>query len=175
MKRVPTPDPRGQHRARSVSKEWDFISRGTEFSVGKFLIEYFTPLTTGQKEGTSSESDVMDVWSTEKEAWFNKVRSSQNRRGGEEASALDEETVERSFWLSRSDDWVVNRTVKRIILLEFKRTSDTSETYYTDMWKIVERHHLPILEGLNALAEDRGWKVEVLPLVEGQRSVREKE
>jgi hypothetical protein len=31
------------------------------------------------------------------------------------------------------------------------------------------------LEGLNALAEERGWVVKVLPLVAGQRSVREKE
>ena len=31
------------------------------------------------------------------------------------------------------------------------------------------------MEGLNALEEKRGWVVEVLPLVAGQRSVREKE
>jgi hypothetical protein len=35
--------------------------------------------------------------------------------------------------------------------------------------------HTPILEGLNALTEEWGWVVEVLPLVAGQRSVREKE
>jgi hypothetical protein len=65
--------------------------------------------------------------------------------------------------------------MKRIILLEFKRCSDTSETYCTDMKSIAERQHTPILEGLNALAEERGWMVEVLPLVAGQRSVSEKE
>ena len=43
------------------------------------------------------------------------------------------------------------------------------------MKSIVESQHLPILEGLNALAEERGWVVEVLPLVAGQRSVKEKE
>ena len=52
--------------------------------------------------------------------------------------------------------------MKRIILLEFKRCSDTSETYYTDMKLIVERQHTPILEGLNALPEEGGWMVEVL-------------
>ena len=51
---------------------------------------------------------------------------------------------------------------------------------------IFQRQHAPILKGLNALAEERGWVVnalaeergwvvEVLPLVAGQRSVREKE
>jgi len=83
--------------------------------------------------------------------------------------------VEKTFWLSRLDDWVINKKTKRIIMLEFKRTSDTAETYYSDMKSIVERQHLPILEVLNALGEERGWVVEVLPLVTGQRSVKEKE
>jgi hypothetical protein len=43
------------------------------------------------------------------------------------------------------------------------------------MKSMVERKHTPILEGLNALAEERVCVVEVLPLVSGQHSVREKE
>jgi hypothetical protein len=70
---------------------------------------------------------------------------------------------------------MINKKSKRIIILEFKRASDTAETYYSDMKSIAERQHTPILEGLNALTEERGWVVEVLPLVAGQRSVREKE
>ena len=70
---------------------------------------------------------------------------------------------------------MINKKTKRIIMLEFKRAWDTAETYYSDMKAIAERQHTPILEGLNALAEERGWVVEVLPLVAGQRSVREKE
>jgi len=35
-------------KARSACKDWDFVSKGTEISVGKFLIEYFTPLTMGE-------------------------------------------------------------------------------------------------------------------------------
>jgi hypothetical protein len=83
--------------------------------------------------------------------------------------------VEKTFWI-RSDGWVIDTKTKRIILLEFKRCSDTSETYYTGMKSIEERQYAPILEGLNALAQERGWMVEVLPLVVlGQRSVRAKE
>ena len=44
--------------------------------------------------------------------------------------------------------------MKKIILLEFKRTVDYSESYYRDMWRVEE---------------------EVTPLVAGQRSVKEKE
>ena len=94
---------------------------------------------------------------------------------GAEAHSPDEKEVEKTFCLNRPDGWVINKKTKRIIMLEFKRTSDTAETYYSDMKSIEERQHLPILEGLNALAEERGWVVEVLPLVAGQRSVKEKE
>ena len=65
--------------------------------------------------------------------------------------------------------------MKRIPLLEFKRT-DTSETYYnSDMKTLSDKQHAPILNGLYALEGERGWDVEVLPLVAGQRSVRENE
>jgi hypothetical protein len=69
----------------------------------------------------------------------------------------------------------MNKKTKFIIMLEFNLTSDTVETHYSDMKSIVERQHTPNLEGLNALTEERGWVVEVLPLVVGHRSVREKE
>ena len=81
----------------------------------------------------------------------------------------------QSFWLSRPDGWMINKKMKRIILLEFKRTSDASETYYTDMKKTADTKRTPILTGLNDLTRDRCWEVEVLPLVAGQRLVKEKE
>jgi hypothetical protein len=43
------------------------------------------------------------------------------------------------------------------------------------MKSTVESQQKSILEGLNVLTEERGWVVEVLPLVPGQRSVRERE
>ncbi len=86
-----------------------------------------------------------------------------NEGRGEWAGAHcpDEKEVEKTFWLGRPDGWVINKKTKRIIMLEFKRASDTTETYYSDMKSIAERQHTPILEGLNALAEERGWVVEV--------------
>jgi len=43
------------------------------------------------------------------------------------------------------------------------------------MWKVAENQHSPILTGLKALTDERGWEVAVVPLIAGQRSVREKE
>ena len=51
----------------------------------------------------------------------------------------DEKEVEKTFWLSRPDVWVIKKKTKRIIMLEFKRASDTTETYYSDMKSITER------------------------------------
>ena len=38
-----------------------------------------------------------------------------------------------------------------------------------------EEQHTPLLTGLRSLVEDREWELEVVPLVVGQRSVREKD
>ena len=71
------------------------MSKGTEISVGRFLIEYFTPLTLGEQH---------------------------------QGALSDEKEVEKTFWLNRPDGWVINKKTKRIIMLEFKRASDTVET-----------------------------------------------
>jgi hypothetical protein len=63
--------------------------------------------------------------------------------------------------------------MKKIILLEFKRTSDAAEAYFQDMLMVSENQHTPILTGLRTLTEERGWEVDVVPLVVGQWSVRE--
>ena len=75
----------------------------------------------------------------------------------------------------RPDGWVINRKMKKIVLLEFKRTSDAAESYFQDMRKVVEKQHTPILKVLRALTAEREWEVEVVPMVVGQRSVKEKE
>ena len=104
-----------------------------------------------------------------------KVREGARGSKGTDSPMTDEAETEKSFCLSRPDGRVINREMKKIVLLEFKRTSDVGESYFMDMWKKTERHHTPILVGLRDLAEDREWEVEVVPLVVGQSSVKEKE
>jgi hypothetical protein len=100
---------------------------------------------------------VTEVWLTAKSEAISKVRRTKGGAKGAEAHCPDEKEVEKIFWLSRPDGWVINEKTKRIIMLEFKRASDTAETYCTDIKSIAERQHTPILVGLNALAEERGW------------------
>ncbi len=65
--------------------------------------------------------------------------------------------------------------MKKIILLEFKRKTDYSESSCRDIRRVSGQQHIPIITGLWVLEADRGWEVEVVPLVTGQRSVKEKE
>ena len=54
-------------KARSACKDLDFVSKGTEISVGRVLIEYFTPLTLEeQHQGALLDEDVAEVWLPEK-------------------------------------------------------------------------------------------------------------
>ncbi len=64
-------------KARSVCQDWDFVSKGTDLSVGRFFIEYFTeaPLTLGdQHQGVLPDEDVTEVWSAAKSEAISKVR-----------------------------------------------------------------------------------------------------
>ena len=158
-----------------MCRDWDFVSKGTEISLGKFASEYFTPLTLDSRSSVVSTEDTDEIWKTAKEEEMEKVKGRANRQVRANSPMVDEVEVEKSFLLSRPDGWVISRKTKKIILLEFKRTSDYGESYFKDMWRVTEKQHTPIMIGLKALAEEREWEVAVVPLVSGQRSVREKE
>ena len=104
-----------------------------------------------------------------------KTKGRETGRARADSPMVDEPEVEKSFWLRRVDDWVISRKTKKIMLFEFKRTSDCGESYFQDMRRVAEQQHVPLLAGLRALPEERGWEIEVVPMVAGQRSVREKE
>ena len=143
--------------------------------MGKFGSEYFTSLTLDLQTGVVSTEDTDEIWETAKEEAMEKINGREIRRAGADSPMVVEAEVEKSFWLRRPDGWVINRKTKKIVLLEFKRTSDCGESYYQDMWRVADKQHAPILTGLRALAGERGWEIEVVPLVAGQWSVREKE
>ena len=70
-------------KARSVNKDWDFVSKGTEFSLGKFVSEYFTSLTRDIQTGVVSDEDTSEIWDTVKEEAMKKVRGNKNRSTGQ--------------------------------------------------------------------------------------------
>jgi hypothetical protein len=127
-------------KARSVCRDWEFVSKGTEISLGKFVSEYFTPLTLDSRSGVVSTEDTDEIWKTAKEEAMEEVKGRANRLVGADSPMVEEAEVEKSFWLSRTDGWVINRKTKKIIMI-----------------------------GLRALAAEREWEVAVVPLVTGQR------
>ena len=42
-------------KTRSVSKDWEFVSKGTEISLGRFVSEFFTPFTLDSNTGGDLE------------------------------------------------------------------------------------------------------------------------
>ena len=49
-------------KALSVSKEWEFVSKGTEISLGKFVSEYCTPITLDSWSSVVSTEDTDEIW-----------------------------------------------------------------------------------------------------------------
>ena len=68
-------------KTRSVCRDWEFVSKGTEISMGKFVSEYFTPLTLDSQSGVVSTEDTDEIWKTTKEEAMEKVKGKANRTG----------------------------------------------------------------------------------------------
>ena len=68
---------------------------------------------------------MTEVWPVEKLETIRKVRKIKTGLKGGEAPNPDKKEVEKIFWISRSDGWVVNKETNSIIMIEFKHTSDT--------------------------------------------------
>ena len=84
-------------KERSVNKDWEFVSKGTEISLGKFVTEHFTSLTLDIKTGVVSDEDTDEIWDVAKEVAIQKVRRNKNRESGGDSLLIDEEEVEKFF------------------------------------------------------------------------------
>ena len=84
-------------KARSVCRDWEFVSKGTEISLGKFVSEYFTPLTLDSRSGVVSTEDTDDIWKSVKEEAMEKVKGRANRQVRADSPMVDEAEVEKSF------------------------------------------------------------------------------
>ena len=90
-------------KARSVSRDWEFVSKGTEISLGKFVSEHFTPLILDSQTCVVSTEDTGEIWKVAKEEAMEKVKGRANRPVGADSPMVDETEVERSFCLNRPD------------------------------------------------------------------------
>jgi hypothetical protein len=84
-------------KARSVCRDWEFVSKGTEISLGKFVSEYFTPLTLDSRSSVVSTEDTDEIWKAVKEEAMEKVKGRANRQSRADSPRADEAEVEKSF------------------------------------------------------------------------------
>ena len=84
-------------KARSVWRDWEFVSKGTEISLGKFVSEYLTPLTLDSRSDVVSTEDTDEIWKTAKEEAMGKVKGKANRQVRTDSPMVDETEVEKSF------------------------------------------------------------------------------
>ena len=75
-------------------------------------MEHFTPLTLDNNSGVVSDEDTVDIWKAAKQEAIEKVRRTKSGTAQGESSMINKEEVEKSFWLSRPDGWVVNRKLE---------------------------------------------------------------
>jgi hypothetical protein len=61
-------------KAHSLNKELEFVSKGTEVSLRKFVLQNFTSLTLDVQSGVVSIEDTTEIWETVKEDVIEKVR-----------------------------------------------------------------------------------------------------
>ncbi len=82
------------------------MSKGTEISVGRGLIEYFTPLTLGEKhQGTLSDEDVTEVWLIAKSETTSKVRRTKVPEGRGERDIWRSLLSHCQYLKHRANNW----------------------------------------------------------------------
>ena len=77
-------------KARSVSRDWEFVSKGTEISLGKFVSEHFTPLTLHSQTSVVSTEVTGEIWKAAKEETMEKVTGRANSQSKVDSSMVDE-------------------------------------------------------------------------------------
>ena len=78
--------------------------------MGRFVSEFFTPLTLNSNTGVISNEDTSEIWGAAKEVAIEKVRRNKDRTSGGDSTLIDVGEVERSFLLSGFSGFLAQQT-----------------------------------------------------------------
>jgi hypothetical protein len=79
---------------KTHSVNWEFVSKGTKISLGRFVSEHLTPLTFDTKTGVVSDEDTPEIWEAVREVAIEKVRRIKDRTSGGDSTVIDVGEVE---------------------------------------------------------------------------------
>ena len=88
-------------------------------------------------------------------------------RGGDVAPDTSELQYEERFWRRKLDGIALDTVGKQCYLIEFKRTRDRRHSHEERATEVVRQQYKSLLSGLQAVGQQRGWKVEQLVFVGG--------
>jgi hypothetical protein len=84
-------------KAKSVCRDCEFVSKGTEISLGKSIPTQFSPLTLRLQTEVVSTEDTDEIWDTAKEEAMEKTKGRETGRARADSPMVDETEVEKSF------------------------------------------------------------------------------
>ena len=84
----------------------------------------------------------------------------------DEGPAVEQDYEER-FWRRRLDGIALDREGKKCYPIEFKRKRDQRRSYEEEATKVADKQYESLLMGLQAVGEQRGWKIKQIIFVGG--------
>ena len=85
--------------------------------------------------------------------------------------ATCKECWQKKLGLRRFDGMAVDRTQKRILTFEFKRTSDRVHTYARDCDKRATEQYADLVYAARKVLRPKGWNIEAVNFIAGTKSV----
>jgi hypothetical protein len=82
--------------------------------------------------------------------------------GSEGGVASTRRAVSRRFWRRRLDGIGLDTVNKELLAIEFKRTRDARSNYVERAIAVAQEQYKSLLTGLQAVGQDKGWKVQQL-------------
>ena len=88
-------------------------------------------------------------------------------KGTSEGQPPTEEQYQKRYWRRRLDGIGLDLVTKEFLAIEFKRTQDMRSNHVDELTAVAQQQYKGLLMGLQAIGQNKGWKVQQLVLVGG--------
>jgi hypothetical protein len=88
-------------------------------------------------------------------------------KGASEGQPPTEEQYQERFWRRRLDSICLDVITKEFLAIEFKRTQDMRGNHLDEITAVAQKQYKSLLMGLQAIGQNKWWKVQQLVFVGG--------